>query len=186
MYHNFEAFIRIFLAANFFLNQTLLTFLLCETNLNDSIDSGNFPVRSYLPLIRKDSSNYVWFCSLCESTSFCTGLISRKLCRFLSFRLALLQSVSYFFFLYRSPSLSLRTVFDSISSNIDEVLSINPSANVFFFGDFNTIISTGLPNLVELINLVNSVIIFLSQMTLLRWLSFLLGSQAVILIVLLF
>ena len=29
------------------------------------------------------------------------------------------------------------TVFDSISSNIDEVLSINPSANVFAFGDFN-------------------------------------------------
>ena len=26
--------------------------------------------------------------------------------------------------------------FDSISSNIDEVLSINPSANVFVFGDF--------------------------------------------------
>ena len=28
-------------------------------------------------------------------------------------------------------------VFDSISSNIDEVLSIKPSANVFVFGDFN-------------------------------------------------
>ena len=28
-------------------------------------------------------------------------------------------------------------VFDSVSSNIDEVLSINPSANVFVFGDFN-------------------------------------------------
>ena len=28
-------------------------------------------------------------------------------------------------------------VFVSISSNIDEVLSINPSANVFVFGDFN-------------------------------------------------
>ena len=28
-------------------------------------------------------------------------------------------------------------VFDSISSNIDEDLSINPSANVFVFGDFN-------------------------------------------------
>ena len=28
-------------------------------------------------------------------------------------------------------------VFDSISPNIDEVLSINPSANVFVFGDFN-------------------------------------------------
>ena len=42
----------------------------------------------------------------------------------------------YFFFLYQSPSLSLCTVFDSISSNIDEVLLINPSA-VFVFGDFN-------------------------------------------------
>ena len=49
-----------------------------------------------------------------------------------------------------------------------------------------SIIRTGLPILVELINLVNSVIIFLSQMTLLRWLTFLLGSQTVILIVLLF
>ena len=53
---------------------------LCETNLDDSIDSGNFSVRGYLPLIRKDSSTR----SLCERrTSFYTGLISRKLCRFL-------------------------------------------------------------------------------------------------------
>ena len=44
--------------------------------------------------------------------------------------------MSYFFFLYQSPSSSLCIVFDSISSNIDEVLLINPSA-VFFFGDFN-------------------------------------------------
>ena len=49
-----------------------------------------------------------------------------------------------------------------------------------------SIIRTGLPILVELINLVNSAIIFLSQMTLLRWLTFLLGSQTVVLIVLLF
>ena len=40
-----------------------------------------------------------------------------------------------------------------------------------------SIIRTGLPILVELIELVNSVIIFLSQMTVLRWLTFLLGSQ---------
>ena len=45
--------------------------------------------------------------------------------------------MSYFFFLYRSPSSALCTVFDSISSNIDEVLLINPSPNVFVFGDFN-------------------------------------------------
>ena len=36
---------------------------------------------------------------------------------------------------------------------------------------------TGLPILVELIDLVNSVIMFLSQTTLLRWLTFVLGSQ---------
>ena len=54
----------------------------------------------------------------------------------LCFCLALLHSVSYFFLLYWSPS-SLCKVFDSISSNIDEVLWINPSADVFVFGDFN-------------------------------------------------
>ena len=55
---------------------------------------------------------------------------------YLCFLLALLHSVSYFFFLHQSPSL-LCMVFDSISSNIDEVVSINPPANVFVFGDFN-------------------------------------------------
>ena len=49
-----------------------------------------------------------------------------------------------------------------------------------------SIIRTGLPILVELIDLVNFVITFLSQMTLLRWLTFPLGSQTVILIVQLF
>ena len=52
---------------------------------------------------------------------------------YICFRLALLHPVSYFFLLYRSPSPS----FDSILSNIDEVLSINSSANVFVFGGFN-------------------------------------------------
>ena len=102
---------------------------------------------------------------------------------YLCFRLALLHSVSYFFFLYQSPSSTLCMVFDSVSSNIDEVLSINPFANVFVFGDFNVhhkdwpTYSGGTDR---------SVIIFLSQTTLLRWLTFLLGSQTVILTVLLF
>ena len=34
--------------------------VLCETNLDDSIDSGNFSVRGYLPLIRKDSSTHIY------------------------------------------------------------------------------------------------------------------------------
>ena len=32
---------------------------LCETNLDDSIDSGNFSVRGYLPLFQKDSSTHM-------------------------------------------------------------------------------------------------------------------------------
>ena len=34
-------------------------FALCETNLDGSIDSGNFFVRGYLPLIRKDSRTHM-------------------------------------------------------------------------------------------------------------------------------
>ena len=32
---------------------------LCERNVDDSVDSGNFFVRGYLPLIQKDSSTHM-------------------------------------------------------------------------------------------------------------------------------
>ena len=32
---------------------------LCETTLDDSIDSGNFSVRGYIPLFQKDSSTHM-------------------------------------------------------------------------------------------------------------------------------
>ena len=41
------------------LNQTPDILALCETNLDGSFDSGNFSVRGYLPLIRKDSSTHI-------------------------------------------------------------------------------------------------------------------------------
>ena len=66
-------------------------------------------------------------------------------------------------------------------------MRFSQSTHLLMFLSLETLTSikrTGLPILVELIDLVNSVIIFLSQMTSLRWLTFLLGSQ--ILIVLLF
>ena len=113
---------------------------LCETNLDDSIDSGNFSVRGYLPLIRKDSSTHMHGLAVYvkEGLPFARDVsLENSADSYLCFRLALLNSVSYFFFLYQSPSSSLCTVFDSISSNIDKVLWINPSANVFVFGDFN-------------------------------------------------
>ena len=112
---------------------------LFETILDDSIDSGNFSVRAYLPLIRKDSGTHMHGLAVYvkEGLPFAQNLsLENSADSYLSFRLSLLHSVSYFFFLYRSPSSALCTVFDSISSNIDEVLSINPSP-VFVFGDFN-------------------------------------------------
>ena len=75
-------------------------------------------------------------------------------------------------------------VFDSISSNIDEVLSIIPSANVFVFGDFIVhhkdwlTYSGGTDRSGELC--------YNFQMTLLRWFTFLFRSLTVILTVLLF
>ena len=102
--------------------------------------SGNFSVRGYLPLIRKDSSTHMHGLAVYvkEGLPFARDLsLENSADSYLCFRLALLHSVSYLFFLYRSPSSSLCTVFDSVSSNIDEVLSVNPSANVFVFGDFN-------------------------------------------------
>ena len=44
---------------NLSLNQTPDILALCETNLDDSIDSGNFSVTGYLPLIQKDSSTHI-------------------------------------------------------------------------------------------------------------------------------
>ena len=51
---------------------------------------------------------------------------------YLCFQHVLSHSLFYFFFLYQSPSSSLCAVFDS---NIDEVFSNNPSANIVVFGD---------------------------------------------------
>ena len=106
---------------------------LCEANLDDSIDSAI--------LIRKDSSTHMHCLAVYvkEGLSFARDLsLENSADSYLCFRLAFrLNSVSYFFFLYRSPSSSLSTVYDSVSSNIDEVLSINTSGNVFVFRDFN-------------------------------------------------
>ena len=97
-------------------------------------------MRGYLPLNRKVSGTHMHGLAVYvkDRLPFARDLsLEHSADFYLCFGLALLHSVSYFFFLYRSPSSALCTVFDSISSNIDEVLSINPSANVFVFGDFN-------------------------------------------------
>ena len=69
-----------------------------------------------------------WSSSFCEGgISTCMRSISIKVWGlFTSFRLALLHSVSYFFFLYWSPSV-LCEAFYIVSSNIENVLSIDQS-----------------------------------------------------------
>ena len=76
---------------------------LCETNLDDSTDSDNFSVRGYLPLIRKDSSTHMHGLAVYvkEGLPFVRDLsLENSADSYLCFRLALLHSVSYFFFLY--------------------------------------------------------------------------------------
>ena len=97
-------------------------------------------MRGYLPLIRKDSITHMNGLAVYvkKGLPFAWELsLENPADSYLCFQMALLYSVCYFFFLYRSPSSFLCMVFYSISSNIDEFLSINPSANVFVFGDFN-------------------------------------------------
>ena len=156
---------------------------LCETNLDGSTDSGNFSVRGYLPLIWWDSSTHMHGLAayVKEELPFAWDLSLKNSADSYLFLTGFTSLSAYLLFLYWSPSSSLCMFFYSILSNMDDVLSIKPSANVFVFGDFNVhhkdwVTYSGGTD--------QSVIIFLSQMTSLRWLTFLLGSQTVILIIL--
>ena len=55
----FEVFVRISLNVNLFFNHFPDIPALCDTNLDDSIDSGNFTVRGYLSLLQKDSITHM-------------------------------------------------------------------------------------------------------------------------------
>ena len=82
-------------------------------------------MRGYLPFIRKDSSTHMHGLAVYvkEGLPFARNLsLENSGGSYLCFRQALLHSVSYFFSLHQSPSSSLCMVFDSTSSNIDEVL----------------------------------------------------------------
>ena len=76
------------------------TLALCQINPDDSIDPGNFLVIGYLPLIRNDSSTHMHglAVNLKEGLPFARELsLENSADSYLCFRLALLDSVSYFF-----------------------------------------------------------------------------------------
>ena len=89
------------------------------------------------------------------------------------------SSITIFFFVHG---------FDDIFSKKYNVFLTISSANVFvfLFGDFDVLYKCWLNYYDELIVQVKSVMIFLSQMNLLIWLTFLLGSLIVPLIILCF
>ena len=123
----------------------------------------NFSGRGYLGLFWKHCITYYFYDMVLQFVRkkdfFCMGLIFRKLCRFfLMFPAGLLHSVFWFSFFYQLHFWSSYTVFYSISSNKDEVLSVKP-LDVFVFGNFTSIIRTVLLILLELIDMVSSITI---------------------------
>ena len=89
---------------NLSLNQTFLTFLLYvrQTWMNQLILA--MPLGGYLPLIRKDSFTHKHGLAVYvkEGLPFARGIsLENSADSYICFRLDLLQSVSYFFFLYR-------------------------------------------------------------------------------------
>ena len=112
---------------------------LCETNLHEGILDSDFLIQGYLPIHRKDSTHmhglgvYVRD-SLPIARDQTLEDINEP---FMCFRLALLHSTTYIFFLYRSPSSPSCSVVDAVSSNIDKALIRHPSANIICCGDFN-------------------------------------------------
>ena len=134
LYSNFSS-VEAFLA-----NSSPDLLALSETNLSSNFADSDFSIPGYLPIIRKDSSTHMHGLAVYARD---TLPISREVHLekptepFMCFRLSLLHSTSYLFFLYRSPSSQDCSVLDSVSQSIDSALTSYPSANIFVFGDFN-------------------------------------------------
>ena len=153
-----------FVDCEFFLKSSSPDILaLCETNLDDSIDSGSFFGRGYLPLIRKDSGTHMHGLAsyVKEGLPFARDLalensadsyvfdwlyFTQCLTSFSSID-HLLQLCAQFLILFHLTSMRF-----SQSTHLLMVLSLET---------LTSITRTGLPILVELIQLVNSVIIYL-------------------------
>ena len=115
-------------------------FALSETNLTSNMADSLFTIPGYLPIFRKDSSTYMHGLAVYakDTIPICREAQLEKPSEpFMCFRLSLLHSTSYLFFLYRPPSSDSCSVVEAVSKSIDSALTSHPSANVFVFGDFN-------------------------------------------------
>ena len=107
--------------------------------MDDSIDSDSFSARGCLPLVQKDYVAHMHGLAVYvkEGLIFARHLfLENSVHSYSCFQLALLSALLRF--RLSSIFLSLCSLFnDLIPSNINEVLSMNPSANAFVFGDFS-------------------------------------------------
>ena len=114
-------------------------FALCETHLHDDIQDSDFQLPGYLPIHREDAGHmhglgvYVKSNLPIARETILEDENESHMC----FRLALLHSTTFIFFLYRSPSSSSCSVVEAVSSNIDKALIRQSSANIMVCGDFN-------------------------------------------------
>ena len=109
-------------------------FALSESNLNPTIRSEDFSVSGYLPIIRKDSQTNMHGLAVYVRESLPASRqvnLEDPNQPFMCFRLSLLHSTSYIFFLYRSPSSQNCAVLNAVSNSIDEALRVNSTANIF-------------------------------------------------------
>ena len=131
---------------------------LCKTNLDDSIDSGNFSVRVYLPLIQKNSSTHMH----CVTVYVKEGLLFAR-----DLSLKTLQILTYVFdWVYITHCLTSTFSIDHLLCLWARFLILfhltwmkfSQSTYLLMFLSLETltsVIRTGLPILVELIDLVN-------------------------------
>ena len=112
---------------------------LSETNLQEDILDADFSVKGYLPIRRKDSTHMLGLGVYIREGLPMARDQSLEIENqpFMCFRLALLHSTTYMYFLYRSPSSSSCSVVEAVSSSIDKALIRQPSAKIICCGDFN-------------------------------------------------
>ena len=109
---------------------------LCETNMDESIDSGSFSVIDYLLLIRKDSVTFMHGLPIYLKE----GLLLHETYLWKTYRVLIyifdrfyfIQSLTSFSFADEPLNLYVEC-FDVVLSNIDKVLSVSPSANLLVF-----------------------------------------------------
>ena len=107
-------------------------FALCETNLHDNTQDCLATCQS---IARTLGICMVSVCMPRAIFQLLANLLEEDNESYMCFRLALLHSTTYIFFLYRLPSSSCSVV-EAVSSNIDKALILHPSANIMVFGDF--------------------------------------------------